>query len=66
MFGPPSDKDGECNARLLIADDYGDNEATMRCQLLPGHIGLHEEKFGTRKVTIHWEKDEREDDEDGI
>ena len=32
MFGPPEDVAGECNVRLEIGDDYGDNSATMRCQ----------------------------------
>ncbi|KKL17240.1 hypothetical protein LCGC14_2487520 [marine sediment metagenome] len=64
MFGPPSDVDGECNARLHIADDYGDNEATMRCHLEPNHDGLHEEKFGSRKVIVQWEEDERELEEE--
>lgn len=36
MFGPPEDKPGECNARLFIGDDFGDNTTTMRCGLAPG------------------------------
>lgn len=32
MYGEPEDVDGECNARLYIGDNYGDNHATMRCQ----------------------------------
>jgi hypothetical protein len=28
MFGPPKDVPGECNARLSIGDDYGDNAAS--------------------------------------
>src|SRR5256885_305335 len=27
------DVPGECNARLFLADDYGDNVCTLRCQL---------------------------------
>ncbi len=27
----------ECNAQLYIADDHGDNKATMICQLPKGH-----------------------------
>ena len=34
-----------CNAELHIADDFGDNHATIRCELEPGHEGLHEENF---------------------
>lgn len=51
-----------CNAELHIADDYGDNHATMKCQLAPGHEGPHKEEFerdGT-PVLIYWECDERE------
>ena len=59
MFGSPEDVPGECNARLFIGDDYGDNTATMRCQLEPGHSDLHEEKYGDEgeKVIVRWEKD---------
>jgi len=65
MFGPPKNVEGECNARLSIADDYGDNAATMRCQLAPGHDGPHQETYdagyhGTNTVVITWEKDSRE------
>ena len=58
MFGPPKDTLGECNARLSIGDDYGDNSATMRCQLLPGHDGPHQEEFNANggKVLVTWEK----------
>ena len=58
MFGPPEDVPGECNARLGIGDDYGDNTATMRCQLQPGHEGLHQEEFEANggKVIVTWEK----------
>lgn len=62
MLGEPSDADGECNARLFIADNYGDNSASIRCQLARGHDDLHREQFersgGT--VTITWVADERE------
>jgi len=62
MFGPPKDIDGECNARLRIADDYGDNCATMRCQLEPGHDGLHREIFQRPDgpVTVTWHGDARD------
>jgi hypothetical protein len=60
MFGEPSDAPGECNARLFIADNYGDGTATMRCQLALGHEGLHQEKFDREgPVTITWTADER-------
>ena len=52
-----------CNAELHIADDYGDNHATMKCQLEGGHSGPHEERFNRREtpVILTWECDERED-----
>lgn len=62
MFGGPDDKPGECNARLFLSDDHGDNTCTIRCGLLPDHDGNHREVF-TRdtsgKVNIAWAKDER-------
>jgi hypothetical protein len=61
MWAEPTDVEGECNARMSIADDYGDNSATIRCQLAAGHEGLHQEQY-TRKggtVTITWTFDER-------
>lgn len=61
MFGEPSDVSGECNALLFIADNYGDNEATIRCQLPLGHDDVHREQFERRggMVTITWASDER-------
>jgi len=57
-----------CLATLSIADDYGDGEGTMRCQLPFGHVGLHIERFKrerviskqpqTQEVTITWTVDE--------
>ncbi len=44
-------------------DDYGDNTATMRCNLELDHTGLHQEKFRTRNVIVQWEEDERESDD---
>lgn len=62
MFGEPEDVGGECNARLFIADNYGDGSASMRCQLAFAHEGPHREQFerpgGT--VTVTWVADERE------
>ena len=61
MFGEPKEVDGECNACLFIADNYGDGSATMRCQLALNHDGVHKEEFeragGT--VTVTWVADER-------
>ena len=56
MYGTPSDVEGECNAHLRIGDDYGDNCATMRCQLEPGHNGPHQEVFqrSAGPVTVTW------------
>lgn len=52
-----------CNAVLYISDDFGDNKATMSCQLESGHAGLHLEDFGRGVVT--WKEDESEcEDED--
>ena len=61
MFGEPSEIDGECNAMLFIGDNYGDNHASMRCQLAPNHEGLHQEQFAREggPVTITWTADER-------
>lgn len=63
--GEPNDVPGQCNARLYIGDDYGDNTATMRCQLAPDHQGPHTESFTREEedeggfVCITWERDER-------
>lgn len=63
MFGSPKDIEGECNAHLYIADNQGDGEATMRCQLPKGHEGVHREIFhrpdSAGEVVVTWEKDER-------
>jgi hypothetical protein len=49
-----------CKAKLYIADDYGDNVATIRCQLSSGHEGPHLEEFERRgkPVKIEWECDD--------
>lgn len=68
MWGPPPDVEGECNARLRIADDYGDNVGTMRCQRPVGHEGPHQERWrldrerGAHNCTVTWEGDDRDDD----
>lgn len=63
-MGEPMDVEGECNARLYIGDNYGDNHATMRCRLRPDHKGEpHKETYdgGTAgQVTVTWENDEDE------
>ena len=61
MFGEPNDVEGECNACLFIADNYGDNSATIRCQLPLNHEGQHRETFERHggPVTIAWTVDER-------
>lgn len=62
-MGEPEDVEGECNARLFIGDNYGDNHATMRCSLEPGHEGPHQERYnsqGSGKVLVEWEQDARD------
>ena len=49
----------QCNRCMSIGDDWGDNEATMRCQLLMGHDGPHQETYEScshGKVTVSFEK----------
>lgn len=60
-YGEPEDVSGECNAHLYIGDNFGDNHATIRCQLKPGHDGEHVERFKRDEgnVEIRWELDER-------
>ncbi|MFQ5963439.1 MAG: hypothetical protein ACE5KZ_04055 [Candidatus Scalinduaceae bacterium] len=60
MFGPPKNIEGQCNAHCYIADDYRDNHATIRCQLLPNHKGKYKEVSREGKLIIEWEEDERE------
>lgn len=62
-FGP-KDQPDQCNARLFLGDDHGDNSCTFRCQLPPEHKGQHREKFKRQyssggRVSITWAKDER-------
>lgn len=54
-----------CQAVLYIGDDYGDNHATMRCQLKAGHDDMHQETFKRdgSPVLVLWMRDEREDGE---
>ena len=42
----------KCQAIMTIGDDYGDNEATMHCQLERGNKGDHQEiwnGYGSRR-----------------
>lgn len=55
MFGPKSDNPGKCNAQLHLADDYGDNVATMKCQLETNHEGRHVDICRNGQVKIEWE-----------
>lgn len=61
LDGPPKDVEGQCNARLFLGDDWGDNQCTIRCKQGPDHEGPHRDEFmrdGT-PVTITWVRDER-------
>ena len=62
MIGEPLDIEGQCNAHLYIADNCGDNHATIRCCLPKGHHMAHQEiveaRFGIAEVT--WMTDERD------
>ena len=63
-MGEPQDQPGQCNAHCYIADNYGDNHATMRCQLPKGHEGLHQEAFTKHdagQCILTWTHDERAD-----
>lgn len=68
-LGEPGDVPGQCNAHCYIGDNFGDNHATMRCQLEPGHDGPHREVFRRGTCVLTWEEDERdkegEEDDDG-
>lgn len=59
-YGKPEDVEGQCNAWLEIGDDYGDNEATMRCQREAGHEGPHREVFRNGSATVEWTGNDRE------
>ena len=66
MIGP-EDVEGECNARLFIADDFGDNTCTMRCSLPAGHEGYHQEAFerdNGNKVVTSWTVNEAGTEDD--
>lgn len=63
-YNDDPDQSNQCNARLYLADDCGDNHATIRCHLFPGHGGPHSESFerlhNHNKVAIMWTVDERD------
>ena len=46
-----------CVKVISIADDYGDNSATIKCQLGKNHEGPHEERFERKGgiVVINWD-----------
>jgi hypothetical protein len=56
----------KCEAELHIGDDFGDNEATMKCQLEEGHAGSHIEQWrsgypkGLNRAVL-WEGDDRDE-----
>ena len=57
-----------CKSELHIADDFGDNRATMHCQLEEEHDGKHREEFrfqegesGAHCCVLEWEGDDREE-----
>lgn len=57
----------QCLARLYLADDYGDNSGTYKCQLEEGHEGPYQEVFNRKglsgrigKVVISWDENEGE------
>ena len=56
-----------CGAELHIGDDFGDNVATVRCQLAKGHALPHVETFQRAglPVVITFACDEREAETDG-
>jgi hypothetical protein len=51
----------KCKAELHIADDEGDNHATMICGQQVDHLGPHEERYPRNKtmVIVLWEGDDR-------
>lgn len=53
-LGEPDDVAGECNAHFHVGDNFGDNSATMRCQLAFGHQGDHRETWREGRVVLTW------------
>lgn len=60
--GEPAHVECECNARLYVADNYGDNHVTFRCELEPGHEGSHCQDIlqNGGLISVLWEIDERD------
>jgi hypothetical protein len=42
----------DCEARLELADDYGDNDCTFHCDLKKGHFGFHQERGNGKPAYI--------------
>ena len=62
-FGRP-DAEGKCNAWYVHGGEYGDEEShVFRCELPPGHPGLHKEMWtkgsNGNDAFLAWAKDER-------
>jgi hypothetical protein len=64
----PKSVEGQCNAWLIVSDDYGDNDCTFRCNLDSGHSGDHLEEFkmtgkdgeeDPRPVKVSWAWDDK-------
>lgn len=62
-------KKRKCKAILKIADDYGDNIATIRCSRNRWHLGKHKKiikrnlenkELDVNEIIIRWDKDEQE------
>jgi len=54
----------KCNAELHIGDDFGDNHATMICQLEKDHGGCHIEKWNNNEGDLRldsWHGDDRDE-----
>lgn len=60
MMGPPAPTEGNCNSKLCLGDDYGDNECTFLCNLPPKHEGLHSETSRGGRLIIQWDESEAE------
>ena len=50
----------ECKNKLMIGDDFGDNDCTFTCELQKEHKGRCRETFkmNGKEVSIEWEKQE--------
>lgn len=45
-----------CNAKLVLGDDFGDNDCTFKCSLSRKHLGPHMERGlnNSRAYKIEW------------